>query len=111
MPKQLKRELVIPPQAQIDPKAREMIRAWVAANGLHCSLNVGEWHGVSSVDEPWAWGIMLADVVRHVANALEEKFGIDSREARKRIQDGLEAEMTHPTSKVKGEFVEPKGRN
>jgi len=53
---------------------------------------------------------MLADVVRHVANALEERIGTDPREARKRIQEGFQSEMSHLTSEVKGKFFEPKGR-
>ncbi len=73
-------ELPMPELVKKDPKAKEMIRAWIAGSGLHCSLNVGMWHGVHTTDEPSAWGILLADVARHVSNALEEEFGIDRRE-------------------------------
>ena len=103
-----KHELPIPPAALNDPRAEEMIRAWVAANGLQCSLNVGMWHGVHPVDEPSAWGILLADVIRHVSNAMEEQFGVDRRETLHRIQESLQIELGRPTSKVKGKFVEPK---
>jgi hypothetical protein len=33
-------ELPIPPQARSDKHAVEVVRAWVAHQGLHCSLNV-----------------------------------------------------------------------
>ena len=104
-----RRSLPIPPQASKDPQAREMIRAWIAQRGLHCSVNIGTWQAAHPIDEPSAWGIMLADVVRHVSNALEEEFGIDRRESLGRIRKSLNIELDHPTSEVKGKFVRSKG--
>jgi len=60
-------ELVIPPSARSDKNAREVVRAWTAHGGLHCSLNVDNW----GEGERTVWGILLTDVVRHVANALK----------------------------------------
>ena len=66
--------LVIPPAAQRDDDSIEMLSAWVAEKGLHCSLNIGVWDS-NRGDEPRAWGILLADVIRHIANAIEEHKG------------------------------------
>ena len=88
------------PTRQRDPKLFEFLRVWSAKDGQHISVLL------SAFDDPVYWGMMLADIVCHVANALEERFGIDQRGTRKRIQEGFEAEMTHPTSKVKGRFLE-----
>ncbi len=43
-------ELLIPPAAEEDPKALEVIRVWVAKGGQHVSLNPLVWK------DPQAWG-------------------------------------------------------
>jgi len=35
------KQQVIPPAAVRDPDSFELLRAWVAEKGLHCSLKVG----------------------------------------------------------------------
>ena len=95
--------LPIPEAAIDDPKSREMIRVWVADKGLHCVINVRSWG--NDVDEPAAWAVVLADVARHVANALEEQGGRDAREVALEIRDMFNSEMDHPTSKMKGSFM------
>jgi hypothetical protein len=63
-------ELLIPPGAEEDPKAMEVIRVWVAKGGQHVSLNPLVWK------DPQAWGIVLADLAGHVANAYEQACGL-----------------------------------
>ena len=63
-------QLTVPGAAIADPKSVEMIRAWIANRGLHCSLRIGAWEQNPGVREDHAWGILLADVVKHVADAL-----------------------------------------
>jgi hypothetical protein len=99
-----KKSLPIPPKAAHDPRSQEMIRAWIAEMGLHCSLRVGYWQD-QNLDEPWAWGVLLADVVRHVANALQESGGKDPRETIQAIKESLLVEIQKPTSKHKGKFA------
>ena len=99
-----KKHLPIPPAAMRDSNSREMIRAWVAQKGLHCSLNVGMWHN-DGRDEPGAWGILLADVVRHVANALKESKGLSKVETIEKIEESFIRELRRPTSPHKGKFV------
>lgn len=50
-----KKSLPIPPKAAHDPESQEMIRAWIAEKGLHCSLQVGMWEG-QNLNEPWGVG-------------------------------------------------------
>jgi len=95
--------LVIPPVAQRDDKAIQMISGWIAEQGLHCTLNVGMWDSQGR-NEPAAWGIMLADVIRHVANALQESNGSDSTETALQIVESLQVEFKDPTSGVQGGF-------
>src|SRR5262245_14300541 len=103
-------QLPIPGAAIADVKSFEMIRAWIANNGLHCSLNIGVWESRPGVEEPWAWGILIADVARHVADALTRQGKERSRTIAE-IRDGFLAELNHPTSGTAGEFVDEPSRN
>ena len=70
-----------------------MIRVWVAKGGQHVSLNPLVWK------DPQAWGIVLADLAGHVANAYEQALGLDRGETMRKITDLLLAELTNPTDK------------
>lgn len=59
------RTLVIPPAAQRNENSIQMISGWIAEKGLHCTLNIGMW-GADGRNEPAAWGVLLADVIRHI---------------------------------------------
>ena len=91
--------LLIPEPAVRDPNSTEMIRAWVAQKALHCSLRIGTWK------DPSAWGILLADVARHVANAHQESEGRDRAATLQSIRKLFNAELDKPTDEPKGGFV------
>ena len=93
-------ELPIPPQARSDKKADEMVRAWVAHQGLHCSLNVDS----RGDQERIFWGILLTDIVRHVANALRDARGWDVPETIAEIRRVFNAELDDPTAEASGQF-------
>jgi hypothetical protein len=93
--------LSIPPDAISDPHSVEMVRAWIANSALHCCLQVGVWS-----DKPGAWGILLADIARHVANAMEEEQGAEVSETIATIRKAFDAEMDSPTDEPTGGFVE-----
>lgn len=93
-------ELPIPPSALSDRDGRELIRAWAANNGLHCSLNVGSWGD----NELVAWGIVLTDVVQHVADALKEDKGWDKAETIREIRRVFNTELDSPTAEASGGF-------
>jgi len=59
------RPLVMPHAAQRDENAVQILSAWIAEKGFHCTMNVGMW-SAQGTDEPWAWGAFLAEVVRHL---------------------------------------------
>jgi hypothetical protein len=92
-------ELLIPPVAIGDPEAAEMVRAWVAKKTLHCTLRIGVWKDAGT------WGILLADMARHVANAHHEQDGADVEACLKRIRAAFVAEMDSPTDKPSGAFA------
>ncbi|UJB19676.1 MULTISPECIES: DUF5076 domain-containing protein [Lysobacter] len=96
--------LSVPPAAQRDDNSIEMFNAWIAENGLHCSLNIGMWTQNGRSEAP-AWGILLADAIRHIANALQEEYGQSAPDTVADILQSLHNELHSPTSPVKGTFV------
>lgn len=97
------RTLVIPPAAQRDEKAVQMLSAWIAEKGLHCSMNIGMWEGQGH-SEAKAWGILLADVIRHIGNALEQERGVGAESTIADVVESLLNELEEPTSEVGGDF-------
>ena len=98
------RTLTIPPAAQRDEEAIQMLSAWIAEKGLHCTLKIGMWQAQGH-DEPKAWGILLADVVRHIANALQEQRGESASQTAESIVASLLAELDDPSSPASGGFT------
>ncbi|MFY9953266.1 DUF5076 domain-containing protein [Bradyrhizobium sp.] len=91
-------QLLIPDAAQTDPKSFELLRVWIANKGQHVSLRTGVW------SDPAAWGIMLADLVRHVANAYQQDAGLDQLKTLQRIKAALDAELGSPTDEPSGQI-------
>lgn len=97
-------ERPIPGPALRDEAAVEMLRVWIAERGLHCSLKVGMFRDMG-VDEPRAWGKMLADAARHVAAATSETLAVDSSAALDALRKAFIDELAKPTSPISGSFV------
>ena len=95
----------IPEAALRDESAVEMLRVWIAERGLHCSMKIGMYRETMNVPEEKAWGTILADIAKHVANALESGYSTDATEALRKIRDSFMAELETPTSAAKGDFV------
>jgi hypothetical protein len=96
--------LPVPPAALRDEKTVHMLGSWIAEEGLHCSLNVGFFQA-NGHDEPRAWGIMLADVVRHLADALSKDQGMERQASIEAMLSALQDELAEPTSDTDGDFV------
>ena len=95
--------LDIPPAAARDKAAFEVLRVWVAEQGQHVSLRSGAW------DDPFAWGIVLADLARHIALAHQLQSGkknIDPEEFIGRLLEGFQAEIENPTDEPEGEVTQ-----
>jgi hypothetical protein len=103
-------ELPVPPAAEADERAIEMLRVWIAGGRLHCVLNIGHWEQFQGVEEDVAWGKVLADAIQHIANALQAQHGIEPEETVRRVFKALEAELTEPTTRHRGQFVEGRKR-
>jgi Domain of unknown function (DUF5076) len=96
----------IPDAALRDEKAVEILRVWVAEEGLHCSLKIGMYEAMN-IPEEHAWGTILADAARHVADALRSmRPGLHEEAALRMIRATFNAELDSPTSDTRGEFVD-----
>jgi len=86
--------LPMPPDAASDNDGREMIRVWIATNDLHVSLNLGMFaNDEDGVDEREAWGQILADTIRHIANGLQQSHGLQPEASISLIREELVAHL------------------
>jgi hypothetical protein len=90
-----------PPAAQRDKAAFEVLRVWIAEQGQHVSIRSGAW------EDPFAWGIVLADLARHIANAHQmQNEKVDKEAFLERLLEGFEAEIDNPTDEPEGEVTQ-----
>jgi hypothetical protein len=93
--------LSIPPEAQRDKASFEVMRVWIAEQGQHVSIRSGAW------EDPFAWGIVLADLARHIALAHQlQKEGTDPDAFLERLLEGFHAEIDNPTDEPEGEVTQ-----
>jgi hypothetical protein len=89
-------QLLIPDAAKRDPKSLELLRVWIADNNQHVSLRTGVW------DDPAAWGLMLADLARHIVNTYEQDAALDQVQTLQRIRAAFNTELEFPTDTSSG---------
>ena len=88
-----------PPAASRDKASFELLRVWVAEQGQHVSLRAGAW------EDPFAWGIVLADLARHIVNAeAMAREDLDKDAYLERMLEGFQAEIDSPTDEPEGEL-------
>ncbi len=98
-------ERPIPEAALRDKDAVEMLRVWIAERQLQCSMKVGMYQEAMNIPEGRAWGMILADVTRHVATAMESGYSADRDKIVREIRDSYLMELGNPTSDTTGEFL------
>ena len=84
------RGLEVPPIANSNPEAVEVLRVW-AAPGQPQQLTLR-----TTWEDSEAWGLLLADVARHAAKAYANE-GHNPIEVLARIRQLLDAEFSKPT--------------
>jgi hypothetical protein len=99
------RELLIPDAATHDSNSVEMLRVWIADNSLHCSIKIGMYVEASEIAEEAAWGTILADAARHIADGLNRRYDRSKKEALQKIEQRFVGELREPTSPAEGGFV------
>ena len=93
--------LDIPPAAARDNASFEVLRVWIAEKGQHVSLRSGAW------EDPFAWGIVLADLARHIALAQQlQDPKTDTDAFVERLLEGFHAEIENPTDEPEGDLTQ-----
>jgi hypothetical protein len=67
--------------------AVELLRVWLAEESLQCALQANVF------DDAGSWGEVLADVVRHIADALQQQDGTPAEQTRQRIRQAFDNEI------------------
>jgi len=88
-PQRIYDALVIPPTA-LEQGGVEVLRAAIVEGGLHVSIR-------RAFDDPEAWGMLIADVARHVARIYATETKMTEDEVLDRVRNIFEAEMDAPT--------------
>ena len=97
----VEKNLSVPTAAQRDKASFEVLRVWIAEQSQHVSIRSGAW------EDPFAWGIVLADLARHIAHANElQNPGADTAAFLQRLLEGFEAEIENPTDEPEGEVTQ-----
>ena len=87
--------------ARYEVNWRGDLRVWIAEQGQHVSIRSGAW------EDPFAWGIVLADLARHIALAHQLQNKDTNPEAfLNRLLEGFEAEIENPTDEPEGEVTQ-----
>ena len=102
------RELPKPDGIAGDNDATEMIRIWLAHQDLQISLLLGMWEDAddTDVDERAAWGELLSDTIKHIANGMHQSHGFDKVETATAIRDALLANLKRTDGVVTGAYVD-----
>ena len=81
--------LAVPPPA-LEQGGYEVLRAAIANDQLHVSLR-------RAFEEPEVWGVLLADVIRHIADIYAREISMREDEVVEKVYAMFEAEMARPT--------------
>jgi Domain of unknown function (DUF5076) len=78
------------PPTALEEGGVEILRAAIVKGGLHMSM-------IRAFDDPQAWGMLIADVTRHVARMFARETKMTEDEALQKIRNMFDAEMDAPT--------------
>jgi hypothetical protein len=84
-------ELSLPSEIGKATEAAEVLRAWIVDSRLVCVLDP------QAFEDPAIWGMLLADVARHVGQAYEQLQGADPEAVSRAIAQSFAAELAKPT--------------
>lgn len=98
-------ELKIPPVAVQDKDSIELIRAFVADGAQWTSINPHLFRDREFQEEK-AWGVFLADTIKHLANAISESSNVDEYAVMVDIVEALNNELDSPSPGVQGGYIE-----
>ena len=80
-------ELTIPAAAENDPQAFEMLRIWIGQGREHASIRGGQF------DDAGSWGVILADLAKHMADAFARETGQPVNDVLQRIKSTFAGDL------------------
>jgi hypothetical protein len=80
-------------------EAVEVARIWIVDGKPTFLIGTPLW------DKPELWGLLISDLMRHVANAYASE-GVNREFALQKIMGAFNVEMNHPTSDAEGPVVD-----
>lgn len=84
-------EISIPIKALRDEAARELLRVWVTSDDTtHISIDLAH------ASDAAVWGIVLANLTRHIANVYKIEREADTKTTIQRIAEAFRAEVESP---------------
>ncbi len=84
-------EIAIPIKVLRDEAARELLRVWVTSDDTtHVSIDLAH------ASDPAVWGIVLADMARHIANVYKIEHEANTKEIVERIAQTFATEVESP---------------
>jgi hypothetical protein len=86
----------------VNPAALELLSARLAKDRLQVVLRIGK-EFEAREDEPKIWGIVLADIARHVARGLADRYDLDESRVLDSVRYSFLDELEHPTSTLRSE--------
>jgi hypothetical protein len=93
-------QLPVPPAAEADARAIELVRVWAAHGKQHVSLATNIWK------DPAAWGVMLVDLAKHIAIAYQKNEENGYLSVLNRIREGFDAEWGTATDEPSGRVLD-----
>jgi uncharacterized protein DUF5076 len=87
-----KDELAAPAAAVEDARSFEIARVWMASGAQLVRLRADVW------PDPAAWGIVLAELARHVALAYHQREDHAIEDVLERVLAGFQSELESPTA-------------
>ena len=99
-------ELEKPEGIKDDPNAMEMMRVWIGNKDIQVSMLLGMWEEASNfeIDERDAWGELLADLIRHIANGLTQSHDYQKDASEMRIANSLIKHLGYGQNTIEGEI-------
>jgi hypothetical protein len=83
--------LELPPELTGDEESYEVARLWITNNGPATIA-------IDASIEPFAFGLLMVDTIRHAGRAYSAQHGVPEEEALREIWAGLDAERDQPTT-------------
>ena len=77
----------VPKQVKVDPRAEDLLRVWRTSAGQVSRVRLEHW------SDPAAWGILLADLARHVARSYAEAGLREENAALQRVVSAFRAQI------------------